>query len=158
MPDVLTLMQLAQVLGVTVDDLLSNDVSAVKEPATVAKPKANKHIISLLSSLLVWFVALLIYVVLASISVPKSWIAFIYAVPANAIVLLSLYSAWRMFKLNILYISLIAWGVLVSLYISFLVFFDQNVWRIFLLGIPAQIAIGLWFRIYKTNRGDIADE
>jgi hypothetical protein len=112
----------------------------------------------MLSSLLVWTVALMIYVVLASFSIPKSWIAFVYAVPVNAILLLSLYSAWKMFKLNFVYISMITWGVILSLYISFLVFFDQNVWRIFLLGIPGQVAIGLWMRIYKTTRKGVENE
>lgn len=158
MPDVLTLMQLAQVLGVTVDDLLSEDVKEIRLPTQVERPKANKIIISMLSSLIVWFIALLIYVVLASIAIPKSWIAFIYAIPINAILLLSLFSAWRMFKLNYVYITLIAWGVLFSLYISILVFFDENVWRIFLLGIPGQLAITLWFHIYKTNKKDRVDE
>ena len=158
MPDVLTLMQLARVLGVTVDDLLSEDVKEIRLPAQVEKPKANKTIISMLSSLIIWFVALLIYVVLASIAIPKSWIAFIYAVPINAILLLSLFSAWRIFKLNYVYISLIAWGVLFSLYISILVFFNENVWRIFLLGIPGQLAITLWFHIYRTNKKDRVDE
>ena len=75
--------------------------------------------------------------------------AFVYAIPVNAIVLLSLRSAWGMFSWNRPLISVIVWGSLTSLYISLLVFTHINVWKLFLLGIPGQIAIFLWFRMFR---------
>lgn len=156
-PDVLTLMQLADVLGVTVDYLLTGNDNSVIAVIDGEKPKANKNVIAMLASVLVWFVALLTFVALSYVLIPKSWIVFIYAVPVNAIVLLSLFSAWKMFRLNPLFISLIVWGGLLSLYISALLFMDFNMWMVFLLGIPGQIAILLWFRIYKSNKKDSTD-
>jgi len=154
MPDVLTLMQLAEVLGVTVDFLLSGNETLTPAVRENSGPRANKNVIAMLVSVLVWFVALLVFVTLSDANIPKSWIAFVYAVPVNAIVLLSLYSAWKKFRLNPVYISLIIWGVLLSIYISFLLFLNLNFWNIFLLGIPGQIAVLLWFRIYKSNIKD----
>ncbi len=159
-PDVLTLMALAEVFGVTVDDLLRDhnalpaDVGMVEQVMGKAvektlKRKANKRIIAQLCSVLVWFVALFIYVICASVGVPKSWIAFFYAIPVNCIVLLSLRSAWRDFRSNKWLISGIVWGFLVSVYVSVLVFAGVNKWLILLLGIPGQIAIILWFRLRK---------
>jgi len=113
------------------------------------KRKANKNIILGLSSILVWFVALLVFVILSSVGIPKSWIAFFYAVPADAIVLLSLRSAWRDFRWNRALISAIMWGTLASIYMTLLVLAGFNVWRIFLLGIPGQAAILLWFRMFR---------
>lgn len=154
MPDVLTLMQLAEILGVTVDFLLSGDENSLPKMNESRTPRANKNIIAMLASVLVWFVALLTFVTLSDANVPKSWIAFVYAIPTNAIVLLSLFSAWRRFRLNSVFISLIVWGVLLSIYISLLIFLKINIWKIFLLGIPGQIAVILWFRIYKSNKKD----
>lgn len=151
-PDVLTLMQLAEVLGVTVDFLLSGSDCAAPARSENESIRANKNVIAMLASVLVWFVALLAFVTLSDAGLPKSWIAFVYAIPVNAIVLLSLFSAWKMFRLNSVYISLIVWGVLTSIYVSLLLFLKLNVWKIFLLGIPGQIAVLLWFRIYKTNK------
>ena len=74
---------------------------------------------------------------------------FIYAIPSNAIVLLSLRSAWHDFRRNQLLISAIVWGGLLSLYMSLLVFAGLNNLRLFLLGIPSQAAIFLWFRLYR---------
>lgn len=153
MPDVLTLMQLADVLGVTVDFLLTgNNEQSVSIDDD--KPKANKIVIAMLASVLVWFVALLTFVALSYVLVPKGWIAFVYAIPVNAIVLLSLFSAWKMFRMNPFFISLIVWGGLLSLFISALLFMNFNMWMVFLLGIPGQIAVLLWFRIYKSNKKD----
>ena len=146
-PDVQTLVQLADLYGITVNDLLvdpnvlpeeTGAVQRVMEKAVekTLKRKADKRIILMLSSVLVWFVALFLFVVLSSLEISKSWIAFFYAVPANAIVLLSLRSAWRDFRWNQVLISLIVWGCLLSLYASLLVFAGLNIWKLFLLGIP----------------------
>ncbi len=159
-PDVLTLVELAKVFGVTLDDLLKDhnalpeNVGKVEQVMGKAvektlKRKADKRIIAQLCSLLVWFVALLIFVTCASFEVPKSWIAFFFAFPINCIVLLSLRSAWRDFRSNKWLISGIVWGFLVSIYMSILIFAHINAWLILLLGIPGQAAIILWFRMFR---------
>ena len=167
-PDVLTLAALAEVLGVTVNDLLVDPNALPEETGAVQqamgrvvektlKRKADKKIILGLSSILVWFVALLVYVVLSSLDIPNSWLAFFYAVPANAIVLLSLRSAWHDFRWNQMLISAIMWGAIVSLYTTLLVLGGWNVWRLFLLGIPGQIAIFLWFRLFRPVKKEEQD-
>ena len=163
MPDVLTLVQLAEQFEISVNDLLVDpnalpagdhgklEKAMTKVSEKALKRKADKNIILALSSTLVWFVALLVFVILSSIDIldPYSWLIFFYAVPANAIVLLSLRSAWRDFRWNKILISTIAWGSLLSIYVSLRVFFHLNIWKLFLLGIPGQIAIFLWFRMFR---------
>ena len=162
MPDVLVLVQLAELFDVMVNDLLvdpnelpesTSKVEKAMERAVekTLKRKADKGIILGLSSILVWFVALLAFVVLSSADVPKSWIAFIYAVPVDCIVLLSLRSAWHDFRWNRALVSGIVWGTLLSVYLSLLVFFNLNIWKLFLLGIPGQAAILLWFRMFRSS-------
>ncbi len=162
-PDVQTLVQLAELFQITVNDLLVDPNALPENPSAVErvmgkavektlKRKADKRIILQLSSVLVWFVALLLFVIFSSLDVPKSWIAFFYAIPANAIVLLSLCSAWKEFRWNQALISVIMWGGLLSLFVSVLVFAGVNIWRIFLLGIPGQAAIYLWFRLFRSPK------
>ena len=74
---------------------------------------------------------------------------FVYAIPITAIVLLSLRSAWHDFRWNKALISTIVWGSLLSVFVSLWVWVDLVVWKIFLLGIPGQIAILLWFRMFR---------
>ena len=168
MPDVLTLMQLAQLFDISVGDLLEDPNQLPGNPGKLEKAmtqvsekalkrKANKNVILGLSTTLVWFIALLVFVVISSFDLPNSWVSFFYAVPVNAIVLLSLRSAWRDFRWNRGLISVIVWGFLVSIYVSLLVFLHFNMWRIFLLGIPGEIAIMLWFRLFRPVK-DAPDE
>ena len=160
-PDVLILCQLAEVFQITVKELVE-DPDALPENSgstmervmgkaveKALKRKADKRIILGLSTVLVWFVALFFFVVLSSLDIPKTWLAFIFAIPTNAIVLLSLRSAWRDFRWNQILISTIVWGSLLSIYMALLVIFGLNNWKIFLLGIPGQIAVFLWFRLYR---------
>lgn len=161
-PDVITLMQLAEQFEISVNDLLvdpdelpSNptnlEIAMTKVSEKALKRKADKNIILMLSSLLVWFVALFIYVVLSNFELTRrySTMFFAYAIPANAIVLLSLRSAWHDFRWNKALISIIIWGSLLSIYVTFLIFWNVHVWKIFLLGIPGQIAVLLWFRLFR---------
>ena len=163
MPDVLTLVQLAELFDVKVDDLIRDPeeipentggrIEHVMEAAVekTLKRKANKRVILSLSSLLVWFVALLVFVVVSSLDIPRSWIAFLYAIPADAIVQLSLRSAWRDFRWNKTLISILMWGGLLSLYASLKLFVHVDIWKLFLLGIPGQLAVLLWFRMYTKS-------
>ena len=163
MPDVLTLVQLAELFDITVDDLLRdpNEIpkhsggpiehAMEKAVEKTLKRKANKKVILWLSSLLVWFVALLVFVVVSSLDIPRSWIAFLYAIPADAIVQLSLRSAWKDFRFNKTIISILMWGGLLSLYVSLKLFVHVDIWKLFLLGIPGQLAVLLWFRMYAKS-------
>lgn len=160
MPDVLTLVQMSELFDISVDELLrdpdeipvheSGPIEHAMEAAVekTLKRKANKRVILGLSSLLVWFVALLVFVIVSSLDIPRSWIAFLYAIPADAIVQLSLRSAWRDFRWNKTLISVLMWGGLLSLYASLKLFVHVDIWKLFLLGIPGQLAVLLWFRMY----------
>ncbi len=169
-PDVLTLMQLAEQFDITVNDLLADPNALPGNPGKLEqamtqvsekalKRKANKNVILALSTTLVWFVALLVFVVMSSFDFlePYSWLIFLYAIPANAIVLLSLRSAWHDFRWNQALISIIVWGSLLSIYMTLLVIFRFNFWKLYLLGIPGQIAIWLWFRLFRPAK-DPAEE
>ncbi|MBQ3504862.1 MAG: helix-turn-helix transcriptional regulator [Oscillospiraceae bacterium] len=165
-PDVITLAQLAELFDITVNELVADpDVLPDDNPGNLEKAmtqvsekalrrKANKNIILGLSSILVWFVALLAFVIFSSFEILNrySCLLFFYAVPANAIVLLSLRSAWRDFRWNKALISAIMWGSLLSIHVSLLVFLNFNLWKLYLLGLPGQLAIFLWFRMYRPTK------
>ena len=161
-PDVLTMMHLADLFDITVNDLLTDPNALPGNPGKLEKAmtqvsekalkrKANKNVILALSSTLVWFVALLAFVLLSSFDFLEKYscLLFFYAIPANAIVLLSLRSAWHDFRWNKALISIIVWGSLLSIYVTLLSAFQYHFWKVFLLGIPGQIAIFLWFRMFR---------
>ncbi len=165
LPDVLTLVLLAEAVGVTADQLIYHDPESPAQtpvPSTPATDPAQdaprkkpagktltqkRKIIAALASLLVWFVALVLYQVLSDTHLPGYWVGFLTAIPANAIVLLSLLSAWRYYRLNQLLISVIMWGSLILVFSLLWAYLHLCLPKIFLFGIPGQLAICLWFRM-----------
>lgn len=164
-PDVITLVQLAEQLEIPINELVADpeelpaDTGIVQQTMgkvveKTLKRKANKTIILWLSSILVWFVMLLIYVVLASFGIREGALAFLYGIPINAIVLLSLRSAWHDFRRNQLYISALVWGTLLCVHLTLLTVCKMNLWRLYLLGIPGQLAILFWFRLFRSGKNE----
>ena len=167
LPDVLTLINLAEQLGTDLNTLTGCAPEAPApqpEPAPVipAEPEspvrklrsADKGVIQKLSSILVWVVALFLYMVLDAFGVKNLWLLFVLAVPANAIVLLSLRSAWKLYGWNRILISIIMWGFLLVLYLLLLVAAKVNVWRILPMGLLGQAAILLWFKMFRPVKED----
>ncbi|MBQ4600809.1 MAG: helix-turn-helix transcriptional regulator [Oscillospiraceae bacterium] len=149
-PDVMTLMQIAKVFGISVDDLLGitgNLAGNEQVEQRIVRSKSRHSTILMLSSLLVWFIATTVYVILSSFGMEKSAVAFVYCIPVNAIVLLVLRSCWRDYKWNRVLVSVIVWGILLSIYVTLRVFTGENIWKIFLLGIMGEVAVLLWFRL-----------
>ena len=169
LPDVLTLISLAEQLGTDLNTLTGMTAEPEPEPVSGAEPlpeppapeppvkkhrTADRGVIQQLSSILVWVVALFLYMVLDAFGVKNLWLLFVVAIPANAIVLLSLRSAWKLYGMNRILISVILWGTLLTIYLLLLVVGRVNVWRILPMGLLGQIAIILWFKMFRPVKED----
>ena len=158
-PDVFMLKRLADLFGVSVDYLLSEDHSeAVHREAEVSKMvRRNRMLISFLATMLVWLIATVTFVTVG-IALPDSplpaWVHFLYAVPISAVVILIFNSIWGRRRLNYLIIAVITWTVLLSIHITILTLTQLNLWIIYIIGVPVQIIIFLWSGINypKTKR------
>ena len=116
--------------------------------------RRNRAIISVLANMLVWLMATVAFVTVGLIdpdAVFPGWLVFLYALPISCVVALIFNSIWGKRKLNYLIISLMSWFVLISIYVSFYVLLDLNIWLIFLIGIPTQIIISLWSGLNNPN-------
>ncbi len=149
-PDVVVLKTIAELFGVTVDYLLTEDHSKDEtQPAPVKKRRMSNHTsITCMSILLVWFVATFVFVMfdLVAPDTKAYWLAFVYAIPTSMIVWLIFNCIWFNTRRNFLIISLLTWTLLISLYLT-LIPLGFNIWQIFVLGIPGQAIILLWSRI-----------
>ena len=166
LPDVLTLICLAEQLGTDMNTLTglqpaNPEPVSIPEPASVPeqppvkkKPTADRGVIQKLSSILVWVVALFLYMVLDEFGVKNLWLLFVVAIPANAIVLLSLRSAWKLYGMNRFLISVIMWGFLLVIYLLLLLTAKVNVWKILPMGLLGQAAIILWFKMFRSDKED----
>lgn len=147
-PDVAVLKEIADLFSVKVDYLLTEDHSTAAPEELSPKKRRDHTVISLLSVSLVWLVATFVFVCMR-IALPKMhslWLAFVYALPVTAIVMLVFNSMWGQPRRNYWIITALVWSALLSVYLSYPV---GMMWLIFLLGIPAQIIIVLWSRLGK---------
>ncbi len=163
LPDLAVMKQLADFYGILIDDfLLTEDERANKQAITqeAAAPdsieeqpakkqtKINRLVIAGMAVMLVWLIASMIFVVLDA-AVPDleySMFLFIYAAPITAIVVLVFNSIWFNPRWNYFIISFLVWSLLGALFLTFYIN-DIVIWKLFLVGIPAQFIIFLWSRL-----------
>ncbi len=159
-PDIYVLIQLAELYGVTLDTLLGDGapVRAVK------KTRSLQTLIMLLCCGIVWLVATCFFVT-ASFFFPDRawWLAFLYAIPGNAVVVLVFAIIWKYKTLNCVAVSVIIWTGITCLYLTIKFICVHNgvadelgpLWSVYLLGIPLQALDILWvfFRsVFKKNK------
>ena len=154
-PDIFVLKQIANLYGITVDKLLVEQ-KEIKFSPNYNLPK-KRFIIAMLSVLLVWLVAVACYAFISLIfpTITETWMFFIYALPITFIVALVLTSVWGRNLLNCIISSLLTWTVLLAVYLSLYLYLTNvppSLWLIFLIGIPLQFLIILWFAYKRINK------
>ncbi|MBO5869629.1 MAG: helix-turn-helix transcriptional regulator [Clostridia bacterium] len=154
-PDVIVLKQISDLFGVTVDYLLE-DVHPInaKMQSVPKQIRKNRILITGLSCMLVFLLATFAFVILGlATDLSRIWLAYVYCVPICSIILIVFNSIWGKTKLNFLFISILVWSLLASVYLTFS---DYSKWLIFVIGIPAQVIILMWSgikaRIFKKEK------
>lgn len=144
LPDLYILASIAELYGVTLNDLTSSKPSL---PKTVKKQ--NHLMITLLSVGLVWLVATFVCILLYIINpeIPKVWLSFIYAISISFIVLIVFSSIWGSNLLVSIFVSLFVWSIPLSIGLSFEI---GRLWLLYICMIPLQALIILWF-LLKNN-------
>ncbi len=152
-PDIATLKDIADMFFVTVDYLLQieHPHEAADRREYTHKQKRNRFFISAISCVLVWLIATAVFVNLDLLvdGIQGQWLAFVYAVPVTAVLMLVFNSIWGQPKWNYLIISALMWSVLASVCLTLFQVLELNLWLLFLIGIPGQVIIGLWSGIRK---------
>ncbi len=150
-PDVSVLKAIADNFSVTVDYLLTREHKAYLEEKKEnrKRKKGNRIIITLISVVAVWLVAVFIFLNFDSFlkGLDGTWLVFVYAVPVSCIVTLVFNSIWGKRLFNFIFLSLILWTLITCIYLTVLVAGGGNIWLLFVLGVPGQIIILLWSRL-----------
>lgn len=153
LPDVIVLKQIADLFGITVNDLIGHK-DTKKKKVDLKKLVQNKKLVLSLSIGLVWLIAAIFYVTLQLIDVLNqyNWLVFIYALPISSIVSIVFYSKWKKLLPLAISESVLVWTIALSLCISINY---QKIWYLFIVAIPLQILIVLWnhYIFRKKNQG-----
>ncbi len=145
LPDLYTLEKIAELYGITINEL-------VYEKEIQINPKSNKsanHLfVTLLSSILVWFIATVVFVTLMLIPSTSSyanWLTFIIAIPVFFIVLTVFAALWYKNTFRCICVSGIVWGLVLSVQIILHLNNLKNNALIYVMAAVFQILVILWF-------------
>ena len=150
-PDIYILKEIADLYGVTVNDLIS-DENTLNKPTLPKISRRNKILISLLSAGLVWLVATTLQVSfdLASLNILQHISnIYIYAIPLSCIVLIVFNSLWGKRIFNLFLIRALIWTSTLSIYVSLPI---SNVAKLFIIPIPLQVLTTLWYMLDKKKK------
>ena len=150
LPDIIVLKQIADLFGITVNDLLSQkDVK--KKRIDLKKLIRNKTFVLLLSIGLVFLVASVFFVFLQMFDIlpNHNYLAFVYALPISAIICMVFFTKWK-WTMHLLFAqSAFVWSLALSLCLS--IPYDR-IWFLLIIAVPLQILIILWNWMRKKKQ------
>ena len=148
-PDVETLNLIAKFYNVSIDAIINSDLQKIvtKEKSKTNIQHVNKIIITSLAVLLVWLVAVVIHIQINLLFDKNLWILYILSIPLSMIVLLVFNCIWGRRFLTFIILSFLVWTTL--LYFHLQLMSVDNMWSLYFIGLPLQIAIILWSQLKK---------
>lgn len=152
LPDITVLKAIADMFEVPLDYLVRENPELPpiqEEPELSSGKKRNHKVITVLSILLVWFVAAVVFVILDMVELDTKlhFLAFAYALPVSMIVWLVLNSVWFSRRYNYLIISLLMWTTLGCTALLLQLLCGISFWQMIILGALGQIIIATWSKM-----------
>ena len=167
LPSVDVLCELASFYGVSLDDLTKEDYTVENQKSTDIKEKkkakkekphtprmfSTRLMITLLSVGAVWLCATILFVLLNIFTGIYYFMTFMWAGVASLIVLIVFNGIWGRMRYLFPILSVLLWLLLASLQLQIYLPTGENIWPIYILGIPLQILIVLWGALVKKPKG-----
>ena len=151
LPDAYIISKMCELFGVSVDYMITPHSEQDRKVET--KPiKKTKKIISKIVMSGIFTLALFTFVLLAICTDYKvfHWQVFVYAIPFAMITQIVFASVWHEAKGVFVWVSILLWSIITSVYLILGSFDLWKLWIIFVLGIPLQVIVFLAFRIKIT--------
>lgn len=149
-PPIDVLKDIADLYNVSLDYLVTETPDEFYDKKYNVKENApNKLLITLLSTSIVWIIATMLFVYSSIFKIERPWLFFVFAVPVSMIVLLVFNCIWGRRTLTFIIISIFMWSTLACLYLYLL---EYNLWSIFIIGAPLQVALVLWSQLKTSKR------
>lgn len=149
LPDLKVLKTLSELYGVTVDCFLTE--GAAEDPAPYMAPASKLRYqiwVTLLAVCIVWLAATALFSYSLLNAGEGFWTAFIWAIPASAVVVAVFDRRYFRGKLSFPVASIFLWGVITAIFLQWL---DYHMWALFIIGAPAQIGLVLMHQIRRVS-------
>ena len=143
-PDVPVMLKLANLYGVTIDDIVSKHIQKPIKPKA-KKIRLSQHtIISIIAFAAIWFLATIGFAVVYAFFNLESqaYLAFIVAIPVSFFTVMILSFIWYPYFITAIFASVFIWtGVLaITLCVSAI-----NLWLLYIIAAPIQLIVILAF-------------
>ena len=152
-----TLRELSIFFGVSMDYFFEkhekNDL-----PANEKERKRLKLIIITLAMIGALLVSVVCFIAFPK-SFDKSWLSFAWGSVLCSIIGIIFCSIWFNRGISLfIFISLLVWTAITASYLTVIVSANLNLWYLFFVGIPLQLAIIFWSRmpIYRKTNGSVS--
>ena len=139
-PSLETLQKISEFYNVPLESLIKeNIISTTKQNQRVENIRKFSIVLLLLTA--VWFIITAIYAYANTILNKDIWTLFILGVPLSCIVLLLFNGSWNKYIYRFVVLTIFIWTALTYFY---LLFIEYNIFLIYIVGAPAQIALVVW--------------
>lgn len=147
LPSIDVLKELTDFYNISMSDLVSPDFE-IQKPGKkqLSTVQTKQIIIACLFITILWLVIAVIFVYAKLYAKVSLWILFVWGIPLSLIFAIVFNKFWGNSKTSIYLISAFIWTFLMSFYLQFM---NYSLWVIFILGIPIQVLIVLWFGLRK---------
>lgn len=164
LPDIFVLTRIAELFGVTLNDLVSSEQADAEQSVEAANSLdafyPRRTLITALCVGLVWFIATLVFFLL-NVFLPDAkglWLSFIYALPVSSIILVVFTHMWWKNVARCLSVSSLVWMLTLCVQLTATLISDnvRNMWLIYFAAAAFQILVVLWYLyryIRKKNGG-----
>ncbi len=160
LPDIYVLTQMAELFGVTVNDLISESKPMPAEPVIIPDDinRRRRILLTALSAGIVWFVATLVFFFL-KVFMPETgmlWMTFIYAIPISAIVVVVYASMWWGLVMRASSVSVLVWSLTVCVHLTAAIPANiKNMPLIYAAAGVFQVLVVLWYLYLMTKRNKL---
>ena len=156
MPSIDVLVKLAELYSVKLDYFVSefhDETQTQPEPEPqkpVSRYRYSRLIISLLCILVVWIVAVCVFIFTQDL-VEFMWMVYVWALVLSLLMAVVFNSIWGKKRDTFVILSVLIWCTLTAIYLQMMLL-GNNFWQIFLLGIPLQLGTILWASLLLKNK------
>ena len=151
LPDISVLLRVCEIYGVEFDWLIRRHEEAPKAGKKKNEGLGPRIAIVLLLATFCFAVATIVFVYNRVIHEDTVWLAYIWAVPASLSFSVFFSRRWWSGIVTLILVSLDMWSILSGFYLHFLAASGENVWPLFLLGVPVQVIFILFEYIRRRK-------
>ena len=146
LPDAVVLKRMAEIFGVTVDQLLTDQAHWEPEFHGQKELTFSTGMVTAAAQAGIWTIAMILFVILWIVLDKAYWLIFIWTLPVSLITLLICNCVWHEGIGNRFIVAGIVCSAVVVAYLTMV---DRHLWQLFLILVPAEALVFICFRIKK---------